>query len=81
MAPWRMREATSISGFGGEAAEGGGEREAADADEEEPLAAVDVAEPPPVISPAAKASAYPAVIHWIGLNEAPVSRWMLGSRR
>lgn len=31
-----------------------------------------------MISPAAKARAYPAVIHWIELNVAPVSRWMLG---
>ena len=33
---------------------------------------------PPVMSPAAKASAYPAVIHWIWLKEAPVSCWMRG---
>lgn len=31
-----------------------------------------------MIRPAAKARAYPAVIHWIELNEAPVSRLMLG---
>ncbi len=33
---------------------------------------------PPVIRPAANASAYPAVIHWMAPKEAPRSRSMLG---
>ena len=31
-----------------------------------------------MIRPAANASAYPAVIHWIWLTVAPASRWMDG---
>ena len=43
--PCRMREATSISGFAAKPHSAEASGEAADADEEQPLAAVDVTEP------------------------------------
>ena len=45
IAPWSIREATSISGFAAKPHSAEASGEAADAEQEQPLAAVDVAEP------------------------------------
>ncbi|CAM5299964.1 hypothetical protein SFUMM280S_10649 [Streptomyces fumanus] len=79
MAPCRTREATSISGFTASP-------QSAEARVKPPMPTRKTRlQPwmspsrPPVINPAAKARAYPAVIHWIWLNEAPSSRWIDGT--
>ncbi len=78
IAPCRMREATSISGFAANP-------HSAEAIVKPPMPMRNSflrpwmsPRRPPVIRPAAKASAYPAVIHWIWLSVAPAFCWMDG---
>ena len=78
MAPWRMREATSISGFAAKPQRAEARVKPPMPTRKSRLRPWMSPSRPPVTRPAAKASAYPAVIHWIWLKEAPASRWIDG---